>query len=74
MSFDENKRPRDENGRFANTESSADRLKRIREKYFPHLTERKESGKLFSKSRKTVILSKKEYAHVMSEIATNSKK
>ena len=73
MTFREEDHPRDENGRFTDgkAESSAARLKRVWEKHFPHLTEGKKRGKLSSENRKTVRLSMAEYAHVMSEIATN---
>ena len=42
MSFDESKHPRDAEGKFTDgaEESSAARLKRIEEKYFPHLRPR----------------------------------
>ena len=44
MTFREEGHPRDENGRFTDgkAESSAERLRRVWEKHFPHLTEERE--------------------------------
>ena len=48
MTFREEDHPRDENGRFTDgkTERSADCLKRVWEKHFPHLTEGKKMFKI----------------------------
>lgn len=45
MAWSENEHPRDKDGKFTDgsQESSADRIKRIREKHFPHLTGKQES-------------------------------
>ena len=44
MSFNESEHPRDKHGKFTDggQESSDERIKRIREKHFPHLTEERE--------------------------------
>lgn len=44
MAWSENEHPRDKDGKFTDgsQQSSADRIKRIREKHFPHLTEGRE--------------------------------
>jgi len=77
MSFDESKHPRDDDGKFTDgtAESSADRLKRIREKYFSHLTEGQERGIISLRNmpngmRRSAlhILTKKEIEIVKSEI------
>ena len=48
MAWSENEHPRDKEGKFTDgsQQSSADRIKRIREKHFPHLTEEREGVRI----------------------------
>ena len=56
MAWNESEHPRDEDGKFTNgaPESSAERLKRVKEKYFPHLTEERK-GDIISGARSGAI-------------------
>lgn len=48
LTFNENDHPRDKDGKFTDgsQESSADRINRIQEKHFPHLTEEREGVRI----------------------------